>query len=384
MHVRPRLTLSQASVTTLSTATNSLLAFGTTTRTFRTYVKPREYGLLKLKMWHSNAVDTTWADGQESKASDWGGYWSIEACYVADGGAVPDGSIACTEHVPVTYNGWVTRDVHPGECFWSDEVELSLREGHYLVISWAIKLRSSTDYLPFNTETLLASAYEAEGNVAHYRDSHAFTYTDNKLVLPALIAYEKQVQKNIVLIGDSITQGVRNELNAEAYWSAKIAAGLGPSYGVWNIGSGWARAYDLAGDSCWLNKAMMADEVMMCLGVNDIGTANRTADHVLADLTSAVQRFKQNNPAGSLILFTIPPFNFEGEQEVHWRKVNETIRQNPPAGVDRVFDIAAVLSLPAPDDRKVNPIYMSSMDDPHPNGRAGSAVAEAFLAWYKA
>lgn len=384
MHYEPQLTLSQASVTALSTATNSLLTLGTHVRTFRTYVKPREHGLLKLKMWHSNAVDSTWDDGKDSKANDLGGHWSIEACYVADGGAEPDGSIACTEHVPVTYNGWVTRDVAPGECFWSDEVELDLQEGRFLVISWAIKMKSETDRLPFNTETLLASAYEADGNVAHYRDGSAFTYSENKLVLPALISYEKQVQKNIAFIGDSITQGVRNELNAEAYWSAKIAAGLGTSYGVWNIGSGWARAYDLTGESCWLNKAMMMDEVIMCLGVNDIGTANRTADQVLSNISYAVSRIKQNNPDGSVILFTVPPFNFEGEQEAHWRKVNDTIRHNPPAGVDRVFDIAAVLSLPAPNDRMVNPIYMSNKDDPHPNGVAGTAVAEAFLAWYGA
>ena len=384
MHTESRLTLSQASITALSTATNSLLALGTSVRTFRTYVKPREYGSLKLKMWHSNAVDSTWDDGKDSKGSDLGGSWSIEACYIADGGTDPDGGIDCMVQVPVTYNGWVTREVMPGECFWSDEVEINLHEGHYLVISWAIKMKTEADRLPFNTETLLASAYEAEGNVAHYRDADEFTYTENKLVLPALITYEKQVKKNIVFIGDSITQGVRNELNAEEYWSAKIAAGLGTSYGVWNIGSGWARAYDLEGDSCWLNKAMMGDEVIICLGVNDIGTANRSGDQVLAALTYAIQRLKRSNPDVSIILFTVPPFNFEQEQEKHWRYVNQVIREAPPAGVDRVFDIAAVLGLPAPMDRMVNPLYMSNKDDPHPNGLAGTAVAEAFLAWYRA
>lgn len=62
--------------------------------------------------------------------------------------------------------------------------------------------------------------------------------------------------------------------------------------------------------------------------------------------------------------------------------MNETILANPPAGVDRVFDIAAVLSVPAPADHRIRPEYMSDEFDPHPNGNAGKAVADAFLEWY--
>ncbi|MNI59670.1 hypothetical protein D3C73_1148430 [compost metagenome] len=83
-----------------------------------------------------------------------------------------------------------------------------------------------------------------------------------------------------------------------------------------------------------------------------------------------------------IILSTVPPFNFTEEREAYWRTVNQTILTNPPAGVNRVFDIAAVLAVPAPDDHRIRPEYMSNTDDPHPNGTAGKAVAEAFLAWY--
>lgn len=47
-----------------------------------------------------------------------------------------------------------------------------------------------------------------------------------------------------------------------------------------------------------------------------------------------------------------------------------------------IFDIAEVLSQAAPRDNLIMPEYMSSEFDAHPNGRAGSAVASAFLAWY--
>ncbi|MNC54945.1 hypothetical protein D3C75_1044470 [compost metagenome] len=79
----------------------------------------------------------------------------------------------------------------------------------------------------------------------------------------------------------------------------------------------------------------------------------------------------------------MPPFNFSGEQEQIWRQVNETIRSNPPLGVSRVFDMAAVLSQPAPHEHRLIPEYMSNNDDPHPNGLAGKAVSEAFLKWYR-
>ncbi|MNI40954.1 hypothetical protein D3C73_951920 [compost metagenome] len=122
--------------------------------------------------------------------------------------------------------------------------------------------------------------------------------------------------------------------------------------------------------------------MLIVLGVNDLDIGKRSAAELLADLSHIVSLIKEANPEAGIILGTVPPFNFEGEREEAWRRVNAQILTAPPAGVNRVFNIAAVLSMPAPLDHRVRAEYMSNTDDPHPNGTAGKAVADAFLEWY--
>lgn len=375
--------LKSASATAASTASNCIMKICEPfTRTYRSYIKPREYGNFNWSFWHCNAVDSTWDDGSSSSANDIGGNWVIEAAFIADGGKEIDGSVAAGTAVPITFAGSYSKEVTPGEKFWSDSVTFNIPEEHYIAFTWTITAKSTGKVLPFNTDTLLMSTYAASGNCADAEQSSAFTVIENCLVLPHLIAYEKAVTKKICFIGDSITQGIRTRIDAHEYWAAKIASGLDTGYGVWNIGSGWARAYDAASDGSWLFKAKQNDEVIICLGVNDIGTANRNYEQLLADLTAIVRKLKENNPACRIIMFTVPTFNFVDEQEKVWRAINNTIRKNPPKGVDKVFDIAEVLSLPAPKDNWMKSEFMSAPDNAHPNGLAGTDVAEAFLKWY--
>ncbi|OMD39443.1 MULTISPECIES: SGNH/GDSL hydrolase family protein [Paenibacillus] len=368
------------SATVLSTAANFIMNRQEPfTHTFRTYIRLRENGSLKLKFWHSNAVDSTWDQGQEAVGSEPGGDWVIETAYIADGGTVPDGTITEKTQHALTFEGNVSKAVSAGECFWSDEASIDLPEGHYLAFTWTIKTLTAGKSIPFNVEGMLATAYDAPGNLTVQESAEGFTESDKLLVLPSFIGYKKSVNKRLVFLGDSITQGVRTLKDEYEYWVARIADGLGTDIGVWNIGSGWARAYDVAADGPWLNKAKQSDEVMIVLGVNDIDIGCRSADELLGDLTTIISKIKAENAEASIILSTVPPFNFQGEREETWRKVNQEILTNPPIGVSRVFDIASLLSLPAPDDHRIRPEYMSGTDDPHPNGLAGTTVADAFL-----
>jgi lysophospholipase L1-like esterase len=375
------------SITSLSSAANFIWKTDKkTTLTFRTYIRPREYGLFQFKLWHSNTVDSTWADGAESKANDPGGRWRIESCYVADGGKQPDGHIVKGTERAVTFAGSSSKDVQQGEQFWSDSVAVEIPDNHFLAFSWALTIDGPDEGIPFNTETLLASAYEAEGDLASQASGEGYAPAGNRQMLPSLLAYEKAVEKRIVFLGDSITQGVRTEQDGSAFWAAKIAAGLGPDIGVWNIGSGWARAYDLVNDSAWLSKAKQGDEVVVCLGVNDIGTANRSSGQLIADLNSIIEQLHGSKPGLAIWLCTLPAFNFSGEQEIVWRTVNEWIRNcaaTSAEAVSGIFDIASVIGQAVPNDQLLRPEFMSPYDDPHPNGDAGTAVAEAFLAWYR-
>lgn len=370
------------SATVVSTAANFIIdcevAF---THTYRTYIRLQENGLQELRFWFSNAIDSTWDKGAVAKGGQPGGDWLIEAAFVADGGTEKDGSVVSGSQVPLTFDGSTTRLVRPGEKFWSDPVELELPEGHDLVFTWTIAAGSGRS-VPYNCEQMLVTAYDAPGKHAEEEGAESFSLSENKLVMPAFIGVKKNNVRKTVFFGDSITQGVRTKKDGYEYWAARIADKLGSDYAFWNIGSGWARAYDAAADEAWLNKAKQGDQVLIALGVNDLDIGERTAEQLLGDLTTIISLLKANNPAVDIILFTVPTFNFSENRELEWRKVNEAIRTSPPEGVSRVFDIAAVLSQPAPSDHRLHPEYMSSKDDPHPNGLAGKAVSEAFLNWY--
>ncbi|EHB68435.1 MULTISPECIES: SGNH/GDSL hydrolase family protein [Paenibacillus] len=376
-----------ASLTVVSTATNFIMEQeDRSTRTYRTYMKPRESGQLELRFWHSNSVDSTWDVGSVAKGSMPGGAWRIEAAYAADGGTGRDGQLVPGTSVQITFDRKPGKEVAPGETFWSDPVQLELPDGHDLAFTWTITTRSPGKTVPYNTEGLLVSAYEAEGNLADDERGTGFMPAENRLVMPAFIGYARPVKQRMIFLGDSITQGVRTAKDGYEYWVSRIADGLSPDYSVWNLGSGWARAYDASADGPWLAKAAEGDIVAIALGVNDIDIGARSSGELLDDLSAIVRRLKQREDGtkARIILFTVAPFNFTGDREEVWRTVNEVIRTRPPEGVDAVFDIAEILSCPAPEEHRIEPKYMSFSDDPHPNGLAGAVVAEAFLKWFEA
>lgn len=374
-----------APATVVSSAANFIMnAAEPFVHTYRTYLKLRENGPLTLKCWHSNSVDSTWDKGQDSRAGQPGGEWLIEEAYIADGGTEPDGTVMPGSQVKLTFGGQVQKEVHPGERFWSDEADIMLADGHYLAFTWTIRTGRPGPSVPFNVEGMLVPGYDGEGRLAGHEGAEGLTKSDRLLVMPGYIGYRKKPKRRLVFLGDSITQGVRTAQDGYTYWAARIAEGLGPDYALWNLGSGWGRAYDVAAGGSWLHKTQQGDEVLIVLGVNDLDIGERTAEELLLDLRAIIAAIKAANPAAAVILGTVPPFNFTGERERYWRQVNEAILNAAPEGTDRVFDIAAVLSMPGADNHRIKPEYMSSADDPHPNGEAGRAVAEAFLEWYLA
>lgn len=371
-----------SAIVTSSAANQIMVSDQPFTHTYRTYVKPREYGNLKLKFWHNNSIDSTWDVGQVTRASEPGGEWTIESCYIADGGLQPDGTVVVGSSVPFTFNGETTKQVIAGEKFCSDEAIIQLPEDHYLAFTWTISTKNGGRAFSYNVEGMLVTGYDGAGHLASEESAVGFKISENMLVFPSFLGYEKEVDKQVVFLGDSITQGVRTKQDAYEYWAARIAEAWGSRIGVWNIGSGWGRAYDVATNGAWLDKAKQAEELIICLGVNDIDIGQRSAEQLLKDLTYIVSEVKAHNSDTNIIMFTVPTFNFREEREPVWREVNKQILQNPPVGVDYVFDIAKILSQPAPHDNLLKPEYMSNEFDPHPNGVAGKAIADAFLAWY--
>jgi NADPH2 dehydrogenase len=341
------------------------------TLTFRSYYRVREAGEFNWRFWFGNTVDSTFAQGEQAWANRSGGRWRIEAACVA---ASPkaDGSLRPETVRPVLYAGQSTRAVDPDEQFWSDEVTLTVLQDEYLVFSWSISVDQAGDQLPFTPDSQIP-AFVAAGSVAMVPDASRFA-ANMDCAKPNLLAVARTVRKRIAFLGDSITEGCGTRNDYYEQWAARIGQRIGAGYAVWNLGLGYGRAADAASDGSWLAKAKHCDEVNICLGVNDLLHEGRSADAIFTDLGKIVRLLKESGVA-SIILLTVPPFNFTGEQEHNWRQLNKNIRNNPPTGVDKVFDIAAILSNPAPNEN-------ISRFDPHPGGDGGAEVAEAYLKWY--
>jgi hypothetical protein len=204
-----------------------------------------------------------------------------------------------------------------------------------------------------------------------------FSSTGDYAVAPNTIAYKKPVKRVLGFNGNSITQGFSVSMNSYAFWVAQAALDLGPAYGVWYLGSGWAQAHDAATNKAWLGKAKCCDDAVVCLGVNDLRNG-ATSEQVLGYISTVVSSLLQISPSKKIILCTVPPFNFTGVAETYWRAINASIRANPPAGVSRVFDLASLLGQAPPNDNFANSAY----GDGHPNDNGGIFVGKAFAAFY--
>lgn len=299
----------------------------------------QNYGFL-----FSNQVDSTYDDGSISKANDVGGDWTIEQIRV--GLCASRGEEPAYWH-RVTFDGAGKKQVRGKTPFVTDPIPLGATPGAYLC--YEITLTGSC--YPYHEEAVLTIV------------------PDKQIPLPLMIGCDRKVSQKVGFLGDSITQGCGTEDDSYTHWVAKIAEGLPENCSVWNLGIGYARAYDAATDAGWLQRAKMCDTVHVCFGVNDI-LRGRTAEQVLEDLHTIVGKLKKANCR--VILLTLPPFDLEGEQRMRWQKVNHTIRTSLRTEADGLFDIAAVLGQPAPKEHLC--IYGG-----HPDAEGCKAVAEAYL-----
>ncbi len=359
---------------------NEFVAVATTPflTTYRTFVRSRASGPSNWVFWMSNAQDSTFGVGPPNPNTP-GPEWQIEAAFAGDGGTGHGGVVAGTL-VPVTFGGSATKTVQPGERFGSDPIALDLPDGDDLVFTWAVSAQATGPTMPATSAPFLTTYFATGKNLAAQESNAGFSASYDLLVAPQLFATDRPITKRLCFLGDSVTQGIGSTRDSYGYWVAKIADGLGPDVGVWNLGSGWARAADAASDGVWLWKAKQCDEVAIILGVNDILNSQRSSDQILADLTTILGALKAHNPAVKTILFTVPTFNFALTPYTTWKTVNDTIRAAPLPGADRVFDIAGVESQAAPNDGKLKMGYTSG--DGHPNDVGSAAIADAFLAWY--
>jgi len=301
-------------------------------------------GGVRYALLFSNQIDSTYDDGSISKANDIGGEWTIDAIRLGLCGGVGEEPVVWQA---VTFDGAKKKFVSGAGVFVTDPVFLNAKAGDYLC--YEITLTGSC--YPYHEEAVLTMV------------------PDKQMPLPQMIGCDRKVSQKIGFLGDSITQGCGTEDDSYTHWVARIAENLPHDLSVWDLGIGYARAKDAATDGGWLARAKHCDTVHVCFGVNDV-LRGRKAESILQDLKTIINKLKAANCR--VILLTLPPFDLEGDQRIQWEKANAVIRSSLYKEADGLFDIAAVLGQPAPNENRC--IYGG-----HPNAEGCRMVAEAYL-----
>lgn len=362
--------------TVLGSGNNSILFFPKPiTRTAMMFVKLRNYGKQNYRLMFSNTVDSTFDRGQTAYANLKGDTWHIDSFEIADGGRIgnitldSDGMIAvngfdpdyCStvnEFTHVTFNGKYECDVPAGEKIWTDEFELNILENHYL----AVKITFTGNNIPYTPDKIVPCFISENG--------HWHTGRDFPQPVFIGIAENKTVPvKRIGFFGDSITQGLGTTADAYEYWVADISEELPcDKFSVWNLGLGFGRAEDAATCGVWLERAKNNDIVFVCFGVNDI-LQYCDSERICKALTTIIDFL--NKFGVKTGIFTVPPFDFTGDQISVFDSVNSYIRNTLSKKTDYLFDIASVLC--KPED------HTAAAYGGHPDKNGCRAVADAFL-----
>lgn len=294
----------------------------------RIYYKIFAGGSYGYSLLFSNILNSTFEDGSRSRCN--------MLCEELDLRKVTVGVCKeCSEAVAaepkntrvLSFNGKICKHVMPGEIFASDEFLLSAEKDEYL----CVEIEFSGTKIPYHEESILPAFIWEDGEWK----------ASKKLPFPEMIGCDRKTDLRIGFLGDSITQGCGTPVNAYAHWCALAAEKIGERYSYWNLGFGYARAQDAASDGVWLMKAKQMDWVILCLGTNDIGQ-KRAEEDIKRDLECIVLKLKE---AGvKMLLQTLPPFSWQGEELKKWLHINEYIKGDLSKFAEAVFDVAPFLT----------------------------------------
>ncbi|HWC87543.1 MAG TPA: SGNH/GDSL hydrolase family protein, partial [Solirubrobacteraceae bacterium] len=300
--------------------------------------------------------------------------------------------------LPLSFAGRRSVLIAPGSDAFSDPVHLPVLPLTKLAVSLYLPYATGPATQHFDAQQV---SYLGIGN--HVRDIGA-----SALRVPIRSWYfvdgvdvwtPSRVLGTIVALGDSITDGVRSPMNANARWPNDLARRLdalrGPTLGVVDEGIGGNR---ILNDSLCCGLAAIsrfaldvaaqpgATEVILLEGINDIGFAQHTghltapnADVSAAQIVSGDEAIIRQAHAAGLKIFgsTLTPFAgaryWTPEGEAKRDAVNRWIRTSE--SFDGVIDFARAVA-DATDPAILNPAYDSG-DHLHPNAAGYAAMARA-------
>ncbi len=293
----------------------------------RVFYKIFSEGIYKYSFLFSNTIDSTYGSGEQSNKN-----------MVVDSWHITEARVGVTNYCDesrfkepflfeiLTFDGNFEKKVNPGELFASDPVELCFKSNEYI----CLELMFSGRMIPYHEESIIPSFVYDNGEWLPSK-LHPFA---------AMIGTDRKIKKKIAFLGDSITQGIGTPVNSYAHWNSVLANIIGKDYSYWNLGLGFGRADDAASNGIWLYKAMQNDIVFVCYGVNDI-FQGYTSDTIKNNIQTIVDKLKQ---AGiTVIVQTVPPFDYDEMYQKIWRDVNDYI-VNELKNADLIFDCAEFLA----------------------------------------
>lgn len=341
-------------------------------RTGRIFYKITVSGEYNYSILFSNIIDSTYSDGSVSHKNLVCDEWTIHNFRIGkckkfdttkelvdlfmDDSELSD--IVVSDFIGVTFDGQNKKEVMPGEFFSSDPVLLNFEKGEYI----CLEMTFSGKKIPYHEETLLP-VFVKNGEKWEYSKFMPFA---------GMIGCDRTTKGRIAYLGDSVTQGIGTKPNSYLHWNAILSEKLGSEYSYWNLGIGFGRANDAASDGAWLFKAKQNDIIFVCYGVNDI-LQGQTEEQIKADLTYIADALKKEGK--KVIMQTIPPFDYKGDNIEKWKRVNSYILTELKNKVDYVFDNSVCLG------KKENPEV--AIYEGHPSEEGCEIWANALLAKIK-
>jgi len=319
----------------------------------RIFYKIYSGGKYNYSFMFTNIIDSTFSDGKHSQANLACDNWEIISLGIYITKCVTN-DLDATDKIQLTFNGKNKKTVIPKEIFYTDTIELECEKNDYICLEIEYK---GDGKIPYMEEMMIKSfVFENEKWIE-----------GKKTPLCASIICDRNIENKVGFFGDSITEGIGVANNSYAWWCSQIAEIVGEKNSYWDIGIGFGRAQDGASCGAWLNKAKMLDTITVCFGVNDIcqgyseETVNNSLKTIVTELKSAEKR---------VILFTVPPFDYNENKEKIWRNVNNYIKEELSKQVE-VYDVVPVLGLEAPNE------HMAKYGG-HPNEEGSTLLAKDF------
>ena len=316
----------------------------------------------------SNIMDSTYANGARSHKNLICDSWNIHSAKIgkcksfnsekefskmtlSDSG---EADVTVSDLKEITFSGKHEKCVMPGEFFYSDPIRLSFEKNEYL----CLEITFSGKMIPYHEESILP---------VFTNDGEGWKYC-REMPFASMVGCDREVKTRIGYFGDSITQGIGVPYNSYLHWNAHLSEKIGEDFAFWNLGIGYGRASDAASDGAWLYKAKQNDVVFVCYGVNDI-IQGEPEEQIKHDLRFIVEVLK--NEGKTVILQTIPPFNYNEQKRVIWERLNEYIKTELKLKVDFLFDNTGILG-------EENAPHIAKFGG-HPNAEGSEIWANAFF-----